>query len=81
MGTRSIACIYHNGRFVYAQVKCHNGYPEGRGLVILRWLLIRGNIRRLLEHIRLLQPPPNHDEYDENMSIYFEDITASSCPI
>jgi hypothetical protein len=81
MGTRSIACIYHNGRFVYAQVERHDGYPEGRGLVILRWLLARGNTQRLLEKIHLLQPPPSHDKYYENMSVNFDDITASSCPI
>jgi hypothetical protein len=81
MGTRSIACIYHNGRFVYAQVEGHDGYPEVRGLLILRWLLVEGNIQRLLEKTDLLQPPPTHDEDYENLPISFDRITASSCPI
>ena len=48
MGTRSITCIYHAGHFVYAQRGRGDGYPEGFGLIILHWLLVQGNIQRLL---------------------------------
>jgi len=62
MGTRSIVCIYHNGRFVAAQTGRADGHPEVTGLAILHWLVVEGNIQRLLQKIHLVQPPPYHDE-------------------
>jgi hypothetical protein len=81
MGTRSITCIYHAGHFVYAQRGRGDGYPEGFGLIILHWLLISGNIQRLLSKTHLLQSPPEHNEHDGNMFVSFDYITESSSPI
>jgi hypothetical protein len=83
MGTRAIICIYHAARFVSAQGVSGDGYPEGAGLTILRWLLVEGNTARLLEKIHLVRPPPpdrdptNH----ENTFISMNSIATSSSPI
>ena len=59
MGTRSLICIFFQGRFVVAQYSQWDGYPErgGQGMKILRFLRRHGNIQRLkhgLQYITIL---------------------------
>ena len=56
MGTRSLICVYFNGRFVVAQYSRLDGYPyrDGQGMKVWRFLLQPNNIERLkrgLQHI------------------------------
>ena len=81
MGTRSIVCIYRNGRFVAAQTGRADGHPEVTGLAILHWLVVEGNIQRLLQKIHLVQPPPYHDENYQNSFISIKSIATSTSPI
>ena len=81
MSTCSILCIYHNNRFVAAQTSGGDGNPEATGLAILRWLFAKGNIRRLLSKIHLVQPPANQDENYENSFISLNVIATLSGPI
>ncbi|PGH06934.1 hypothetical protein AJ79_06407 [Helicocarpus griseus UAMH5409] len=64
MGTRSLICVFYKGRFVVAQYTQFDGYPEGQGLTILKFLVVPGNITRLtngLENITL----PSKEEIEE----------------
>ncbi|WEW57653.1 hypothetical protein PRK78_003120 [Emydomyces testavorans] len=57
MGTRSLICVWYKGRFVIAQYTQFDGYPEGQGTTILRFLTVAGNIERLkagIEHIKYI---------------------------
>ncbi|KAI1913682.1 hypothetical protein LOZ61_002568 [Ophidiomyces ophidiicola] len=57
MGTRSLICVWYKGRFVIAQYTQFDGYPEGQGGHILRFLLAAGNVDRLkagLEHVKVI---------------------------
>ena len=61
MGTRSLICVFHKGRFVVAHYAPWDGYPEGEGQGhrILKFLLVSANVERLkdgLEHI--YEPSP-----------------------
>lgn len=47
MGTRHLICIYHNGQIVIAQYGQFDGYPDGVGVQILRFLKTPVNIARL----------------------------------
>ena len=54
MGTRHLICVFYNGRFVIAQFGWWDGYPEGQGLNLLKFLRVPTKIQRLkdgLEHI------------------------------
>ena len=58
MGTRSLICVYFNGRFVVAQYSQLDGYPyrDGEGIKVWRFLLQPNNIERLkrgLQHIQI----------------------------
>jgi len=53
MGTRHLICVFYNGRFVVAQYGNCDGYPEGQGRTLVKFLRDPGNIQRLkdgLEH-------------------------------
>src|SRR4051794_28441422 len=53
MGTRNLICVVYNGRFVLAQRSSFDGYPEGQGAAVVKFLQYSGNIQRLkdgLEH-------------------------------
>ncbi|KMP00477.1 hypothetical protein CIRG_00619 [Coccidioides immitis RMSCC 2394] len=57
MGTRSLICVWYKGRFVIAQYTQFDGYPEGQGADILRFISVKGNIERLkagLEHVKAI---------------------------
>ncbi|KAH8704016.1 hypothetical protein BGW36DRAFT_287068 [Talaromyces proteolyticus] len=47
MGTRSLICIFYKGRFMVAQYTQFDGYLEGQGWSILKFLVVHGNIDRL----------------------------------
>ncbi len=38
MGTRNLTCVYKNGEYKVAQYGQWDGYPEGQGITILRFL-------------------------------------------
>lgn len=56
MGTRSLICIWYKGRFVVAQYCRWDGYLEGQGERILRFLLVPGNIERLKKGLTRITP-------------------------
>lgn len=64
MGTSSLICIWYKGRFVVAQYSQFDGYLEGQGSRILKFLIKPENIERLkagLEHIKVV----SEEEVDE----------------
>ena len=44
MGTSSLICVFYNSKFVIAQFVPCDGYPEGQGVEILKFLRCPGNI-------------------------------------
>lgn len=58
MGTRNLVCVYYKGRFMIAQYGQWDGYPEGQGLKIWRFVWKNaGNLLRLkagLEHVVII---------------------------
>jgi hypothetical protein len=65
MGTRSVICIYYKGRFVVAQYTQFDGYPEGQGLQILKFLKNPTNIIHLKEGLEHHIYNPTNDELKE----------------
>lgn len=47
MGTRNLICVFHNGQFILAQYGSYDGYPEGQGVAVVKFLRRPGNIQRL----------------------------------
>jgi len=55
MGTRHLIVIYYNGKYVLAQYGQWDGYPEGQGFQILKFLSKPGQITALKSNLHLLQ--------------------------
>ncbi|EEP75759.1 predicted protein [Uncinocarpus reesii 1704] len=75
MGTRSVICIWYKGRFVVAQYTQFDGYPEGQGIKILKFLAAPGNVERLkagLEHVKII----SEEEHNEIAEKVEEDTRA-----
>ncbi len=54
MGTRHLICVFYKCRFVVAQYGQWDGYPEGQGVTLMKFLRMPINIQQLkdgLEHI------------------------------
>lgn len=54
MGTRHLICIFYKGKWVVAQYGQWDGYPEGQGFKLFRFLCVAHNIENLkvgLAHI------------------------------
>ncbi|KAH9204812.1 hypothetical protein DL95DRAFT_398228, partial [Leptodontidium sp. 2 PMI_412] len=61
MGTRNLICVFYKGRFAIAQYTQFDGYPEGQGVEILKFLQDSANVERLkegLQHIYI----PSHEK-------------------
>lgn len=56
MGTRNLICIWYNGRFMVAQYCQWDGYLEGQGATILKFLLEPSNIERLKKGLAVITP-------------------------
>ncbi|KAI7976382.1 hypothetical protein EIK77_007711 [Talaromyces pinophilus] len=56
MGTRNLICIWYKGRFMVAQYCQWDGYLEGQGAKILKFLLVPGNIERLKKGLTRITP-------------------------
>jgi len=54
MGTRSLIVIYYNGKYVLAQYVQWNGYPDGQGAQILKFLSTPGKTTALKSNLHLL---------------------------
>jgi hypothetical protein len=54
MGTRSLICVYYKGRFVVVQYSQWDGYPEGQGMTILKFLWESKNIELLKEGLQYI---------------------------
>ncbi|KAK4234299.1 hypothetical protein C8A03DRAFT_18773 [Achaetomium macrosporum] len=63
MGTRHLVCVFWKGRWVLAQYGGSDGFPEGRGIRILKFLSVAHNIEKLkagLDHVYY----PTEEELD-----------------
>ena len=47
MGTRHLICIFYRGEWVVAQYGQWDGYPEGQGFKLYRFLSVARNIDNL----------------------------------
>lgn len=77
MGTRSLICVYYKGRFVVAQYTQFDGYPEGQGLQIFKFLLNPTNIIHLKEGLEHhIYSPTNEElkEIDKKINKFEEEI-------
>ncbi len=54
MGTRHLIIIYYNGKYVLAQYGQWDGYPEGQGFKILKFLSTPGETTNLKSNLHLL---------------------------
>lgn len=52
MGTRHLICVFYKGRFVVAQFGQFDGYPEGQGVALVKFLRVPTNIPRLEEGLK-----------------------------
>lgn len=58
MGTRNLIAVFYRGRFVVAQYCQWDGYPEGQGWDLIKFLMIPENVERLikgLDCVKILQ--------------------------
>lgn len=66
MGTRHLICVFYQGRFVVAQYGQWDGYPEGQGVKILKFLRVPINIQRLKEGLKHIFEPPEQEVCIQN---------------
>lgn len=60
MGTSSLICIYHNGRFFVAQYVGHDGYPSVVGEIVMESLTPR-YVQRLRVRMHLVRQRSSED--------------------
>src|SRR5439155_16934748 len=64
MGTSSLICVFLNNGFVIAQFSARDGYPEGQGREILKFLRVTDNIERLkngLQHTYTIEEDESYE--------------------
>lgn len=75
MGTRNLTCVVKDGEYKVAQYGQWDGYPEGHGLTILRFISDKNNLDKFklgLEKVRFL----DYDGKDKN----FVEEYNKACP-
>ncbi|KAF2194392.1 hypothetical protein K469DRAFT_773578, partial [Zopfia rhizophila CBS 207.26] len=60
-GTRHLICVFHKGRFVVAQYGQWDGYPEGQGVTLMKFLCVPINIQRLKDGLKHIYEPPKRE--------------------
>lgn len=48
MSTRSLLLIKSNNQYKVEQYQHHDGYPEGKGILILSWMKLDDNLNNLM---------------------------------
>ncbi|PGH13903.1 hypothetical protein AJ80_06172 [Polytolypa hystricis UAMH7299] len=69
MGTRHLICIFYKGRFVVAQYGQWDGYPDGQGATIFKFLVKPENIARLKEGLQFVYIPTNEELKEINEKV------------
>jgi hypothetical protein len=79
MGTRSLILVLYKGRFVIAQHTQFDGYPDGEGLEVLKFLLFPTNIKRLEDGLSYIYIPSDDElrEIWENVTMLENEIRAN----
>ena len=72
MGTRHLICVKLDGEYKIAQYGQWDGYPEGAGLEVLRFLRERMEGKRFIENLRLTYfiTPDMADKIIEEMNYH-----------
>ena len=65
MGTRNLTCIVKDGQYQVAKYCQWDGYPEGQGLKILKYLRSL-NLDKLKENLKYVIPF-NYDNYNKRL--------------
>lgn len=71
MGTRHLIAVQHEGQYKIAQYGQWDGYPEGQGFSVLKFLAVKGNIKRLraaLAKVRFFEPEGRDKEFIDSYS-------------
>jgi hypothetical protein len=66
MGTSSLICVFYNSKFVIAQYAPCDGFPEGQGVEILKFLLCPGNIGSLKNGLQYIYTIDENDPEGQN---------------
>lgn len=61
MATRSLICVFFEGEWVVAQRSEYDGYPEGQGYKVLRFLATPGNVEHLRDGLQHIYTPTDQD--------------------
>ncbi|KAL1958184.1 hypothetical protein VTO42DRAFT_5039 [Malbranchea cinnamomea] len=61
MNTRSLICVFFQGRFVVAQYTQFDGYPEGQGVDIFKFIRNSENIQRLKDGLQFVYVPDDEE--------------------
>lgn len=69
MGTRSLICVFYKGRFVIAQYSRWDGYPEGQGARLFKFLSNLANIERLKDGLQHIYTPDEEELNQMNENI------------
>ncbi|KAK4158169.1 hypothetical protein C8A00DRAFT_11026 [Chaetomidium leptoderma] len=64
MGTRHLICVFWKGKWVVAQYGQFDGYPEGQGVKILKFLSVARNIENLKAGLENHIYEPTKEEID-----------------
>lgn len=69
MGTRHLICVFFQGKWVVAQYGQWDGYPEGQGVKIYRFLSVARNIDNLKAGLAHLYIPTDAEMENINREI------------
>src|ERR1051325_10492051 len=70
MGTRNLICLFYKGRFVVAQYCQWDGYPEGQGVTLVKFLQVPNNIQRLKNGLNHIYEVSENDTVTVDRRIY-----------
>jgi hypothetical protein len=61
MGTRHLICVFFRDRFVVAQYGQWDGYPEGQGVTLMKFLRVPINIQHLKDGLEYTYEPTKEE--------------------
>lgn len=69
MGTRSLICIFYKGRFFIAQYTQFDGYPDGQGITIFKFIRSSENIERVKNGLPFVYEPTAEELAEINKEV------------
>lgn len=69
MGTRHLTIIFYKGKYVVVQYGQWDGYPEGQGKTVVEFILVDGNLARLIRGLKFLRSPTDAEKIEISQAI------------